>query len=389
MLLVSLIAEFRQDNASVRSAAATSRAEEEKEEERQQLLPSIAASLLTPSFLRAFEESGFAKLPRLVGEDLVEAALKEINRELGASTSTTDKFKAKTFAKAAAVTDLFNKSCLPHLMTELLGGEMRYHQPAGQLALRFPGDACIGNTAKTTPAHFAAVAKGWHIDGCANNFIPGITDHFGKINNFDCLVGVCLSATTREMSGELCVWPGSHEILADYFGRADNLKRVQDRGNSELPLSETPTLFRDIKPHHCLAQPGDVFLCNYMTAHFIAPNSSPHVRYAVYFRVHGPEFDGRFGSAPESMLSPWCHWPVMASMYESRRGEEKAGGGGGGSGGGGGGYGGEMTEVQASLDNIFLTPKVEGWACRACTYLHSPSEFEMLACKICATVREI
>ena len=122
-----------------------------------------------------------------------------------------------------------------------------------------------------------------------------------------------------------------------------------------------------------------------MTAHFIAPNSSPHIRYAVYFRVHGPEFDGRGGSAPESMLSPWCHWPVMASSYEGRQGKEKAGGG------GGGGHEvelHEMHEIQASLDNIFLTPKVDGWACKACTYLHSGRELDMLACKICATVRE-
>ena len=375
--------EFKIDNTSWSSTAAATRAVEEKEEERRMLHPTIAASLLTPSFLRDLYENGFTKLSGVIEADLIEAAFKEVNRQLGASSSTTDKFKVKTIAKESAVTALFNDSCLPDLMFKFFGGNKRYHQGAGQLALRFPGDACIGQTAKTNPAHFSAVASGWHIDGCANNFIPGVTDHFGQIRNFDCLVGVCLSATTREMSGELCVWPGSHRILADYFSRDDNLRRVQERGNSALPLKETKTLFRNLKPHHCLAQPGDVFLANYMTAHFIAPNSSPNIRYAVYFRVHGPDFDGRGGVAPESMLSPWSHWPCMRDQGEEetaqssfRGGEEKVD------------ITDEMLEVQASLDNFFLTPEIDGWACKACTYLHAGRELEMLACAVCGNVRE-
>ena len=46
--------------------------------------------------------------------------------------------------------------------------------------------------------------EGWHIDGCASEFEPGVTDHFGEIHNFTALVGVLLSDVPEPMSGELC-----------------------------------------------------------------------------------------------------------------------------------------------------------------------------------------
>lgn len=59
-----------------------------------------------------------------------------------------------------------------------------------------------------------------------------------------------------------------------------------------------------------LGMPGDVFFANFMTAHFIAPNTSPFIRYAIYFRVKSH----RFGTAlhnSASMLDPWAHWDCM------------------------------------------------------------------------------
>ena len=46
---------------------------------------------------------------------------------------------------------------------------------SGQLALRFPGDACVGESAESSPQNFEGVRKGWHIDGCASDFLPGET----------------------------------------------------------------------------------------------------------------------------------------------------------------------------------------------------------------------
>jgi len=363
---------------------------ERAEEERKSYFPTLAESFINaPGFLKSFQEEGFAKLSNAVDRNLIDDALLEINKELGESSSGTDKFKAKTFAGHKSITNLFNESVVPFVMTALLGGDRTYSQGAGQLALRFPGDACIGKTSQTNTAHSAAVAEGWHIDGCPNNFIPGVTDHYGKIMNFDCLVGVCLSKTEKENSGELCVWPGSHDALAKYFQVGDNLERVQKKGT--LPLKDTKDLFKT-PPIHCLAEPGDVFLANYMTAHYIAPNTSPHIRYAVYFRVHGPKFDGKIGNCPESMLSPWCHWPPMNQSSSSEAIEDRwrnqdnafieskqetafA-----------------VIDAYQSLDNFHLTStpsEGKGWSCKFCTYSHEKqAEAIMLTCAMCGGERE-
>ncbi|GMH77173.1 hypothetical protein TrLO_g6502 [Triparma laevis f. longispina] len=372
-------------NDEMKRVSGRLREEDEKRREKITILPAVAASLVSPEMLENFKRDGFVKLSKAVDEELIENALLEINKEMGQATGSNDQFKAKTFAKEAAITDLFNQSVIPFVMELLLGpkfGGGKYKQDGGQLALRFPGDACVGKTAKSNDAHLNQIAKGWHIDGLASDFIKGLTDHYGKAHNFDCLVGVCLSETKCPSSGELCTWPGSHDKIAEHFHQGTNFDDVLNLGNSALPTGDTDNLFRGIKPHHCLAEPGDVFLANYMTAHFIAPNTSPHIRYAVYFRVHGPEFHGRHGGAHESMLDPWCHWPCMndgGRRAEGKRAEEevkeeevKRGG---------------FDDFQA-MDNAFLTPKVEGWACKECTYLHTTGlEVKMLACAMCRTER--
>ncbi len=65
-------------------------------------------------------------------------------------------------------------------------------------------------------------------------------------------------------------------------------------------------------PVHCLGHAGDAFLANYMTAHFVAPNTSPAIRYAVYFRVKGPGFPRGVHHNPVPMLLPLEHWRLGA-----------------------------------------------------------------------------
>jgi hypothetical protein len=70
-----------------------------------------------------------------------------------------------------------------------------------------------------------------------------------------------------------------------------------------------------------------------MTAHFVAPNTSPDIRYAVYFRCQGAAFNGSdAASQPASMLNPWLHWPGINGMSaeESRALIEASRGGSGG-----------------------------------------------------------
>ena len=101
----------------------------------------------------------------------------------------------------------------------------------------------------------------------------GLTDHYGEVHNFDALVGMLLSDVPEKMSGELCVYPGSHVALAEYFKQGSNLQDLAAHGHSKLPTgAPTDRLFK--RPVvHCTGKAGDCFLANYMTAHLIAPVS--------------------------------------------------------------------------------------------------------------------
>ena len=52
-----------------------------------------------------------------------------------------------------------------------------------------------------------------------------------------------------------------------------------------------------------------MYIANYMCAHFIAPNTSPDIRYACYFRFKGPGWSDDIHQ-PASMLDPLLHWDL-------------------------------------------------------------------------------
>jgi len=179
----------------------------------------LAAINICTSEMRAqLKRDGFYKIEGGVPLEVVREARKEINREIGLSSTTTDQFKAKTFASHPSILNLMKSSMAPYILSELLGDTPDYYKRQithGQLALRFPGDNCPGDTTECSKKHFNNIRKHWHIDGCPNDFIPGLTDHYGKIGNFSILCGCLLSDVPEPYSGELCVYPGSHMELAE------------------------------------------------------------------------------------------------------------------------------------------------------------------------------
>jgi hypothetical protein len=295
------------------------RAEAAAKEAARTAIEAEARAQLTTAWCTEFRENGYGKLESLVPRDLVEAARGEINRQLGVGDKTSDAFKAKTFANHPAIISLVKDSAVPWILSELIGDKpdwFRARLTTGQLALRFPGDMCPpgvkpGPEGEISAAHFDGIRKGWHIDGCPNDFIRGQTDHYGTIHNFDVLIGVLLSDVKKPMSGELVVYPGSHHALAAHFRTQKGaLDKLRDKGMDHLPTKETDALFKQ-PVVHCTGKAGDVFFANYMTAHLIAPNVSPDIRYAVYFRVSGPRFDKTRlagGGNVGAMLEPWSMW---------------------------------------------------------------------------------
>ena len=98
-------------------------------------------------------------------------------------------------------------------------------------------------------------------------------------------------------------------------------------GNQALPTGKSTWQIFKQKPCHCTGKKGDVFLANYLTAHFVAPNTSPFIRYAVYFRVtrQGAQRilpNGKHNPGP--LLDPWVNWANFKATSERRNDAEKA-----------------------------------------------------------------
>ena len=120
------------------------------------------------------------------------------------------------------------------------------------------------------------------------------------------------------------MYPGSHAKLAAHF-RREGLEELRAHGNKVLPTgSRTDAMFGGAAPHHCVGKAGDVFIANYLTAHFIAPNTSADIRYAVYFRVYGPRFDALRSHDPRPMLFPWRNWHGVGGDDGDNGGSEAA-----------------------------------------------------------------
>ena len=156
------------------------------------------------------KHDGFTKFAGAIPADLVNAAMTEINRELGMSSTTTDQFKAKTFANHPAIKNLINQSMAPFICAELLGGtpdSYRTQIGGGQLALRFPGDSCMEGTASCSDSRFRSQAQGWHIDGCAVSLSPARPITTGRSTTLAFCSGVCFQTFPRSGAASCVATP--------------------------------------------------------------------------------------------------------------------------------------------------------------------------------------
>jgi hypothetical protein len=149
------------------------------------------------------------------------------------------------------------------------------------------------------------------------------------VNNFSALVGVVLQDAEEEFMGNLTVYPGSHFQLQNYF-RIYGFDDLYTKGVQGLPQLD----FNCTRPVQIRARAGDAIILNYSTAHNIAPNISPFIRYTVYFRVttvngiqqRRTAFASPMSAVssmanssptrhrPEAMLSVWSDWRGLQRM---------------------------------------------------------------------------
>jgi len=182
------------------------------------------------------------------------------------------------------ITDLIQESSVWQYAESAVGvGRIRPVR-GGQIALRFPS---------LEPPR----QPGAHIDGM---YSPTNGVLKGTIANFTALVGIVLSELPHDTMGNLAVWPGTHRVYEQYFREHGSEALLDGMPKVELPA-----------PVQITGNPGDAVLCHYQLAHGIAGNCSPHIRYAVYFRLKHVDHDAIHW---ECMTDIWREWEGMRGV---------------------------------------------------------------------------
>jgi ectoine hydroxylase-related dioxygenase (phytanoyl-CoA dioxygenase family) len=117
------------------------------------------------------------------------------------------------------------------------------------------------------------------------------------------LVGVVLSEIPHADMGNLTVWPGTRHVYERYFRDRGPEALQEGMPDVELPQSRQLT-----------GQPGDALLCHYQLGHGIASNTSPHIRYAIYFRL---KHVGHDAIRRECMTDVWREWEGMREVVHA------------------------------------------------------------------------
>ncbi|MCE9589857.1 MAG: phytanoyl-CoA dioxygenase family protein [Planctomycetes bacterium] len=242
--------------------------------------------MLTRAQLRKIHRDGFVRLPRLIPPEMVRAARRAINHSLGEEGMNKEALptmRAQSYCRELTrdpvILNLLNASpAFPALESAVGPGKLRRAE-GSQIALRFPAKSDAAG--KPHP----------HIDGM---YTPQNGVKEGTISHFTMLAAVFLSDVTAPNSGNFTVWPGTHRLFESHFRQHTPQSLLQGMPTIEMP-----------EPHQVLARAGDVVLAHYQVGHSVAPNTSPNIRYAVFFRLDHTEH-ASFGW--DVMTDIWLEW---------------------------------------------------------------------------------
>ncbi len=238
---------------------------------------------------RKFYEKGFVKIPGVVPRVMIDRAMRAINHSLGEGMNVADMpiLRAQSYCpeikNTPVIADLLNKTPAWQLAESVIGEGKIRPVHGGQIALRFP----VMQDPPSPPRP--------HLDGMhtPTNGVPK-----GTIANFTALVGIYLSDVPNPDSGNFTVWPGTHHIYERYFREHGPESLLNGMPPVDLP-----------EPEQVTGSAGDMILVHYQLAHGIAPNVSPNIRYAVFFRLIHVDHEWR---AP--MTDIWMHWPGIREI---------------------------------------------------------------------------
>lgn len=237
------------------------------------------AVLLSPGQKRAFVDDGFLVVRDVVPAVARDRALRMINAALG--QQKPDRVVNDVFTGHENCDPLQHSPELLGLLSDspALSVAEQLTEPGAltasrccQVASRFPVHDPLSDPKKPAPAIP-------HLDGIPNrtNGLPP-----GKLFPFSVLVGIFLSDLAAPDSGNFVVWPGSHRTIESY-ARACPGGWFDVDGFGPPPEGLPPLELGE--PIQVLLRAGDVVLAHYQLAHSVAQNLSPHIRYAIYYRL--------------------------------------------------------------------------------------------------------
>ncbi|MBA3846131.1 MAG: hypothetical protein H0X45_05745 [Planctomycetes bacterium] len=246
----------------------------------------IVATGLDQDQRQSLRAQGFLHLPGVVAPELVRRALRTINNDLsrGIDPARLPIFQAQSFCPdvtaTPAITDLMERSGARTLIESATGALKPVG--SGQIALRWPRLEDAKGVGKA------------HIDGTYSptNGVPA-----GKILNFTALACVLLSDLPDEFAGNFTLWPGSHLVHERHF-REHGPEALLNEPKLDLGVARQIT-----------GKAGDVILAHYLLGHTVASNCSPHIRYAVFFRLESTAFND--GNRLGSITDAWRDWAGM------------------------------------------------------------------------------
>lgn len=249
---------------------------------------------LTYAQKQEFYQNGYVKIPGVIPQVMIDAAVRAINASVGQGIDPAQVpiYQVRSFCpelqREPVITDLLNKTPALALAESMIGVGKIQPVSAGQIALRFP-------TLQDPPSPPRPHLDGMHTP---TNGVPA-----GTIRNFTMLLGVALSDVTMPYAGNLTVWPGTHHLYEKYF---------REKGSAALLDGMPPVKIPE--PVQLLAKAGDIIMAHYELAHGVAQNVSPHPRFAIYFRLYHVDHD-RHGH--ETMADIWREWEGMTSIVQA------------------------------------------------------------------------
>lgn len=242
---------------------------------------------LSPEQSEELKIRGFTLIKAAVPHPLVGAALRAINHRLGlirdprkeaASTGGIVSPAEMIFEKGPLM-DLLYKSSLWPMALSLIGPKVERATQA-QAVLRFP---------MVDPAGFKPQP---HIDEYVPRDPPGTQ---ARVSRFTLLACILLSDLPEPESGNPLVFPGSHVQAHRLL-----LRRGIDTLTHDLPRRLRLQAGVPIR-----GRAGDAVISHYLLAHDRQRNRSPHIRYAVYFRLRNA---GHGKAQPRSPRGLWSEW---------------------------------------------------------------------------------